>query len=138
MNGSGTHIPASRPSRWLWLSLAYAGLGLGAAGSVLPVLPTTPFLLVALWAGTRASPRMRYRLYRHPRYGATLRNWHRHGVVPVTAKWLACALMTFSAAVVWLSGAPFPLLVALGVLFTGVSAFILTRPSRPEACRPTT
>jgi uncharacterized membrane protein YbaN (DUF454 family) len=131
MIGAGVHTLVNGRSRWLWLSLVYAGLGLGAAGSILPVLPTTPFLLVALWAGTRASPRLRYRLYRHPRYGAALRAWHRHGVVPVTAKWLACLLMVGSAATLWLSGAPIPLLAALGVLFSGAAAFILTRPSRP-------
>lgn len=142
MNGSGTQLRSCRagvPSaRVLWLSLAYTAVGLGAVGAVLPVMPTTPFLLVALWAGARSSPRLRYRLYRHPRYGATLRAWHRHRAVPAPAKWAACTLMALSASMLWLGDAPTPVLAAVGGLFALVTLFILTRPSSPpddEECR---
>lgn len=137
-------ISFSSLPRWLWLSVTYASLGLAAAGAVLPILPTTPFLLLALWAGTRASPRLRFRLYRHPRYGPILRNWHRHGVVPVSAKLLACSLMLVSAIALWFSQAPTVLIMAMCVFFAAVAFFILSRPSRvidyskgSEACRPT-
>lgn len=121
--------------RWLWLSVAWAGVGLGTAGAFLPVLPTTPFLLVALWSGSRGSPRLRFRLYRHPRYGATLRAWQRHGVIPARAKALACALMALSATTLWLTEAPAFALIAVMTLFTAVATFILTRPSRVQPAR---
>jgi len=143
MIGSGIQGRSSRavvpPARMMWLGLAYTAVGLGAVGAVLPVMPTTPFLLVALWAGARSSPRLRYRLYRHPRYGATLRAWHRHGVVPASAKWAACSLMALSALMLWLGDAPAFVLTAVGGLFALVTAFILTRPSTPpgpECTRP--
>ncbi|NBD96221.1 MAG: DUF454 family protein [Gammaproteobacteria bacterium] len=129
--------------RWIWLTLTWTGLGLGTAGAILPVLPTTPFLLFALWTGSRANPRLRFRLYRHPRFGASLRAWHRHGAVPRRAKWLACALMAASAASLWLADAAPALLAGVLVLFTAVAAFLLTRPSPLEPtriareCRPT-
>jgi hypothetical protein len=119
----------------MWLAIAWSGVGLGSAGAFLPVLPTTPFLLVALWAGARANPRLRFRLYRHPRYGATLRAWHRHGAIPRPAKALACAAMTVSASALWLSGASPALLAAILILFSAVGAFVLTRPSRIEPDR---
>ena len=127
---AGRQVP-----RWMWLALAWTGVGLGTAGAFLPVLPTTPFLLVALWAGSRGNPRLRFRLYRHPRYGATLRAWQRHGVIPAKAKWLACSLMALSATSLWLADAGPALLAAVLILFTAVTAFVLSRPSRVDTAR---
>ncbi|RFF27218.1 MULTISPECIES: YbaN family protein [unclassified Wenzhouxiangella] len=128
--------------RLVYLSLAYGFVGLGAIGAVLPVMPTTPFLLVALWAATRSSPRLRFRLYRHPRYGPGLRAWQRHGAVPMRAKQAACLLMIASLLLLWLIGtAPF-ILSMVGLFFTAVAGFILTRPTHlapvvePQRCNP--
>lgn len=132
----------NRPRRWAWLSLAYGCVGLGAVGAVLPVMPTTPFLLVALWAGARSSPKLRFRLYRHPRYGPALRAWHRHGAVPARAKNVACTLMAASWLFLWLTGAAAGMLAGIGVFFAIVAGFIVTRPAIPSfsagaaQCRP--
>src|SRR5690625_4156954 len=86
MYTSGMIRPGSKIYRWVWLSVTWLALGLAAAGAILPVMPTTPFLLVALWAGSRASPRFRFWLFRHPRYGPALRAWHRHRAIPLRAR----------------------------------------------------
>lgn len=126
------------PSRRLvYLCVAYGCVGLGAVGAVLPVMPTTPFLLVALWAAARSSPRLRLKLYRHPRYGAALRAWHRHGAVPARAKLAACLLMAASLLVLWLSGAAPFVLTMVVLFFAAVACFILSRPTQPgPAARP--
>jgi len=123
---------ADQPTRRrVYLSLAYGFVGLGAVGAVLPVMPTTPFLLVALWAAARSSPRLRFRLYRHPRYGRALRAWQRHGAVSARAKLAACLLMAASLLVLWLSGAAPFVLTMVALFFTAVAAFILSRPTHP-------
>lgn len=127
---SGLKGSVSQPTRRLvFLSLAYGFVGLGAVGAVLPVMPTTPFLLVALWAAARSSPRLRFRLYRHPRYGQALRAWHRHGAVPARAKLAACLLMAASLTLLWLSGAAPFVLTMVALFFTAVATFILSRPT---------
>lgn len=115
--------------RLLYLSLAYGAIGLGAVGAVLPVIPTTPFLLVALWAATRSSSRLRFRLYRHARYGTALRAWHRHGAVPARAKLAACLVMLASLLTLWLTGTGPIILATVGFLFVTAAAFILARPT---------
>ncbi|WP_376695762.1 YbaN family protein [Wenzhouxiangella sp. EGI_FJ10305] len=128
--------------RLVYLALAYGCVGLGAVGAVLPVMPTTPFLLVALWAAARSSPRLRFRLYRHPRYGPGLRAWHRQGAVPVRAKQAACLLMVASLLLLWLIGAAPFVLSMVGLFFVAVAGFILTRPTHltpsaePRPCNP--
>lgn len=126
-----------RPPQLAYLTLAYGCIGLGAVGAVLPVMPTTPFLLVALWAGARSTPRLRFRLYRHPRYGSALRAWHRHGVVPPQAKAAACLALVFSGLTLWLLGMDSRALAGLTAFFLLIGGFILTRRSTPEPITPT-
>ncbi|GAB2716279.1 YbaN family protein [Halomonas garicola] len=122
-----------------WSALAYLCIGLGAAGIVLPLLPTTPFLLLALWAATKGSPRLVNWLLYHPRFGPYLYAWREQRAIPPRAKLTAYALLAFSFVTLWLGGASLWLLVALALFFTGVAIFIATRPdatatpSRPTA-----
>lgn len=130
-------------ARLAWLTLAYGCVGLGAVGAMLPVMPTTPFLLVALWAGARSSPRLRFRLYRHPRFGPALRAWHRRGAVPVRAKLAACLLMGASWLLLALAGLNGGVLAGVGLFFAAVATFIVSRPTHSSvtpgasSCSPT-
>jgi len=116
-------------SRIAWSGLAYGCIGLGTAGLVVPLLPTTPFLLVAAWAAPKGSPRLARWLHAHPRLGPTLHAWHERRAVPRRAKRLAAVLLLASWGVLWLGGAGGAVLAATGALFCGVAAFVLTRPA---------
>jgi uncharacterized membrane protein YbaN (DUF454 family) len=116
-------------SHLFWLVLTWIAIGLGAVGAFVPLMPTTVFLLLALWTGSRASPRIRYRLFRHPRYGPALRDWHRHGVISRRAQWLACGAMALSLCLLWLSGASASILISVGACLAVVAAWICSRPS---------
>ena len=127
--------PESRPRRLPYIVLAYVCVGLGAAGVVLPLLPTTPFIILAAWAAARGSPRLDRWLHEHPRFGPTLCAWRDEGAVPTRAKIVACVLM-FSSWVIMLAMTSSAWVPAItGVIFLCVGTYLCTRPaprSRPS------
>jgi hypothetical protein len=124
------HWTSRRGVKPALLALGWLCVGLGMVGLVIPGLPTTIFLIVALWAFSKSSDRFHAWLYDHPRFGPSLQAWSDHGVVPVRAKIFAAVFMIGS----WLI---FTLFVAetwigptiLGVVLLGVAIFVTTRPS---------
>lgn len=119
----------SRPARILWLSLAWCSLGLGTAGIVLPLLPTTPFVLLAAWAAPKGSPRLHAWLHAHHRFGPLLRAWRDEGAVPRRAKVITPLLLLSSWALLWSLAAPAAVLGATGILFVAVGAYVTSRPT---------
>ncbi|WP_245742517.1 YbaN family protein [Marinobacter segnicrescens] len=109
--------------------LAYISLGLGVAGIVLPLLPTTPFVLLAAWSASRGSPAFESWLHGHRRFGPLIRDWRERQAVPLSAKWLAASLLATSWGFIWWWQAQ-PLVLAItGVFFSGLVIFLFTRPT---------
>ena len=133
MSRNGQKYPADAPcraARWGLIAFGGLNLGLGLIGVVVPVMPTTVFLLIALWAFSKSSLRFHRWLYEHPSLGRPLRDWHAQGAIPTGAKLLAVASMLASLAFVTLfvfDDWPGP--AALALLFAALAAFILSRPS---------
>ncbi|MDQ2105863.1 YbaN family protein [Azospirillum isscasi] len=125
----GTPLCASPLRRRLWLALGYAAVGLGVAGTVLPLLPTTPFLLLAAGAFAKSSPALRDRLHRDPRFGPLLRGWQAEGAIPRKAKMAALTGMSASWAIVALTASRPLVPVLAGACMAAVAAYIVTRPS---------
>lgn len=114
--------------RALWLLAGFLFLGLGLLGVVLPVLPTTPFLLLAAGCFAKSSPRLHGWLVSHPTFGPPIRNWEENGAISRPAKRLAVGSMAAVLALSVLFGAPWPVLLAQGVLIAVGAGFVLTRP----------
>ncbi|MCG7365091.1 DUF454 family protein [Pantoea sp. ACRSH] len=89
--------------RILLLTLGWLAIILGALGIVLPLLPTTPFVLLAAWCFARSSPRFHHWLLWRSPFGRYLRHWQRHRAMPPGAKGRAMALtlVTFCVSI-WL------------------------------------
>ncbi|MBT3791596.1 MAG: YbaN family protein [Rhodospirillales bacterium] len=128
---SGSYVCG--PVRYALLAFGWLNVGLGIIGVFLPVMPTTVFLLMALWAFSKSSTRFHSWLYSHRYLGRPLRDWHAHRVIPPQAKATAVTMMSAS----WIFVAFFvandwalPALLA-GIMVPAAS-YILSRPSRPS------
>ena len=119
-----------RVLRRIYFVMGWAMLGLGTTGVVLPLLPTTPFVLAAAWCFCRSSPRTAAWLEEHPVLGRSITNWQREGAVSWRSKMAAVASMGFGYAIT-LGLARLDHLTAalLAALLLAVATFILTRPS---------
>ena len=120
--------------RYALMALGWLCVATGVLGIFLPLLPTTPILLVALWCFSQSSRRFHDWLYHHPRLGPPLQDWRRYRVVPLRAKILAVTVMaasflyvTFYVAESWV----LPAILAATLL--PPATFIVTRPSRKPA-----
>jgi uncharacterized protein len=115
-----------------YLTLGWLCVGLGMIGIILPFLPTTPFLVVALWAFSRSSPALAQKLRDNPTFGSYLRDWQDHGVIPLNAKIFAVVAMGFSfACFVFFAAMPIFAVVLFAIALLAIAAFIVTRPGAP-------
>lgn len=118
--------------RHLFFVLGWIFFLLGFIGVFLPVMPTTPFMLLALWAFARSSERFHNWLYHHPVLGPPLQQWHQYRVIPPVAKILSVSFMSisvisislFSTVALWLK-------LSIGLSMLLVAIFILSMPSQP-------
>ena len=105
---------------------------LGVIGAVLPLMPTTIFLIMAAWFFARSSPRLEAWLMGHPRFGASLRAWRDTGSISVHAKAMACAGMAVGFVAFWLGMHPGIWLAGAAAAFLIASAaYVLSRPTAP-------
>ena len=117
----------------LFITLGWAFFLLGVIGIFLPLLPTTPFLLLSLWAFARSSGRLHQWLLHHPRLGPPLQAWERYGAVPGRVKVVAVVMMLSSLLVVLcLEAVPVVGKVVTALLIAIGASYLLTRPSQAE------
>ncbi|WP_058971725.1 DUF454 family protein [Type-D symbiont of Plautia stali] len=85
--------------RILLISLGWLAIVLGTLGIVLPLLPTTPFVLLAAWCFARSSPRFHHWLLWRSPFGRYIRHWQQHRAMPPGAKGRAMLLIIVTFAV---------------------------------------
>ena len=118
--------------RPLYFTLGFTFFCAGLIGVFAPVIPTTPFMLLALWSFSRSSPRFHNWLYTHKLFGPPLQKWHDYRVIPPVAKYFALFFMAASLTVIYVFiDIPFWLKLIIAAIMAYGCWFILTKPSCP-------
>ena len=119
--------------RTILISLGLLCVGLGFVGVFVPGIPTTIFLIIALWAFTKSSEKLRYWLLHHKRFGPILNNWQKHKVVPRRAKILMVILMSSAVVLFHYSLQNLYLTIGLIIILVSVAIYVISLPSEtPE------
>ena len=121
----------SRAARLAWLVVGFLSLSLGAIGVALPLLPTTPFILVAALAFARSSNTLHDWLVNHDVFGTLINNWQRYGAISRRAKVVSVMSMGALIAISLAAAVPVSVIVLQLVVLGIAAAFILSRPVPP-------
>lgn len=117
--------------RYTYLTLGWFFLVLGIIGIALPLLPTTPFLILTAICFSKGSENMHNWLLNHPMFGPPIKEWNNGGVIRLKYKLMATTMMAISAFFVY----PKPYVplwgkIGFSLSFVLVMLFIWTRPSK--------
>jgi uncharacterized membrane protein YbaN (DUF454 family) len=114
--------------RLIYVLTGWASVGLALLGTLLPLLPTVPFLLLAAACFAKASPRFHDWLVGHPRLGPPILDWRENRAIGPKAKRLAMLSIAASFAISLAIGVPWWALGVQAAALGAVTVFILTRP----------
>lgn len=126
--------PTTDPLRgFLYVSGGWLCVGLAVIGAVLPLVPTTPFLLLASWCFYRGSPRIHAWLHRSKWFGPTLDDWqHYRGIRRTSKRRTILLVLAVVTASLLLNSLPWWLrYVVLVAVAVGLSV-IWTIPTLPD------
>ncbi|MEM9438072.1 MAG: YbaN family protein [Pseudomonadota bacterium] len=116
-------------ARPFWFALGALALALGGLGVVLPVLPTTPFVILAAFAFAKGSPRVARYLEEHRVFGPMIADWRAHGAIATRYKLIALIMMGGALLLSFYLGFPGWVIAVQAVCIALAALFILSRPS---------
>ncbi len=112
----------------LLLVIGVLSVGLAAAGIILPILPTTPFLLLAAACFFRSSDKLYQWLIKHKWFGHYIESWRQHKAIPRHGKVVILLLLWSTLAYSIISVTSILVIrVLLLLIGLGVSLFVLSR-----------
>lgn len=126
---TGVHGKGSLVLRLFWLCVGALSLALGVLGVFLPLLPTTPFVLLAAFAFARSSPRLRRRLERDRIFGPIIADWEANGSIAPRYKIIACSSMLLVLVIALLLGLAWWVIAIQALCMAAAAAYVLSRPS---------
>lgn len=117
--------------KWLWFTLAWISFVVGIIGAFLPILPTTPFLILSAFLFSKSSPKFHAWIMNLPMAGEAVRDWQQNRVINTRAKILCSSMILFSFVLIWRSEKiPLVIQILVTVILASVGTFVVTRKSR--------
>ena len=113
--------------RYVWITIGWLCVGAGLVGAFLPLLPTTPFLLVAAYAFSKGSQRMHDWLVNHPQFGPPITDWQSEKAISRQTKKVASLSIIGIFVLSIALGVPLWALTTQGLILIGVVTFLWTR-----------
>ncbi|RJP32224.1 MAG: DUF454 domain-containing protein [Candidatus Omnitrophota bacterium] len=80
-------------ARWLWIGAGAISLILAIIGIILPLLPTTPLVILAAYCFSKSSPHLHQWLQTNHYFGSLLRDWEQYGIIRTKSKITATIAM---------------------------------------------
>lgn len=122
----------------MWWAFAYIALGLGIVGVVVPLMPTTVFILIAAYCAARGSDTLHRKLLEHRVFGPMIRDWQATGAVSRKAKYMAVGSMAVCAVILFLVTPTWWIAATGTAIMAIVAAWLWLRPEpvpepEPEA-----
>lgn len=94
-------VMVQRLRKFMLMAAGILALLLGAIGIVLPLLPTTPWVIVAAYCFAKAEPKWERWLVEHPRFGPYIIAWRDRQAIPRLGKQAALVMLLISIGVSW-------------------------------------
>lgn len=116
--------------RIFWLCLGFSSLFLGVIGIFLPLLPTTPFLLLGAFSFSRSSKRCYNWLVSHTYLGKPIQDWQEDRSIARKTKIIALATILATFAVSIALSVSVIVLWTQAIILSAVCLFIITRPEK--------
>ncbi|OBX35938.1 inner membrane protein YbaN [Halomonas elongata] len=116
-------------ARVWWVALASLSFGIGLLGLFLPLLPTTEFMLAAVYCASRGSPRLEAWIRSRRYVGPLLESWETERAIPSRAKFAALGMIGASMVMIFLHLGEGWLRWVIVVLLGAVAAWLVSRPA---------
>lgn len=118
-------------TRYLLMTLGWISVVLGVIGIFLPIMPTTPFILLGAWCFARSSERFHFWLREHPRLGLIVRSWEDGKGLPLKVRnrvifllWVSMLSSSLIIGRMWAT-------VGLLCIGSGVTWYLMSLPVLP-------
>lgn len=117
----------------IWFICAWISFAIGIVGAFLPILPTTPFLILSAFLFSKSSPKFHGWLLNLPVAGDGIRDWQHNRVIRPRAKILCSVMILVSLIVIYLNvKIALIVKVIVTVILVSVWGFVVSRKSAPQ------
>ncbi|ABA57617.1 YbaN family protein [Nitrosococcus oceani] len=122
---------------WLYRIIGFFFIGIAIIGAILPLLPTTPFLLLAAGCFAKSSPKFHQMLLENAIFGPIIKNWHEHKTISLRTKIIAISSLLFFGGYSVIFAIENTTLKVVGILAITIGLFsvirIKTHPIHPPS-----